>query len=54
MTAWMQAWSECAVKVERETNCVSGRHEAIPVEMRWQLTSLLAGMILSLHQEATT
>jgi len=54
MTAWMQAWSECAVKVEPETNCVFGRHEVVPVDMRWQLTSLLAGIILSLHQEATT
>ena len=53
MTTWMQAWSECAGKVEPETRSVSGGNETIPVEMRAQLTSLLAGMILSLHQEAT-
>jgi hypothetical protein len=53
MTAWMQAWSECAGKVEPETRSVSGGHETIPLDMRSQLTSLLAGMILSLQQEAT-
>jgi hypothetical protein len=53
MTAWMQAWSECASKVEPETRSVSGGHESILVDMRSQLTSLLAGMILSLQQEAT-
>jgi hypothetical protein len=53
MTAWMQAWSECAGKVEPETRSVSGGNETIPVDMRSQLTSLLAGMILSLQQEAT-
>jgi hypothetical protein len=53
MTAWMQAWSECAGKVEPETRSVSGGNETIPVDMRSQLTSLLAGMILSLQQETT-
>ena len=49
----MQAWSECAGKVEPETRLVSGGNETIVVDMRSQLTSLLAGMILSLQQEAT-
>jgi len=53
MTAWMQAWSECAGKVEPETRSVSGGNETIPVDMRSELTTLLAGMILSLQQEAT-
>jgi hypothetical protein len=52
MTAWMQACSECAV-VETEPCSLSGTQETIPVEMRSQLTTLLAGMILSLQQEAT-
>lgn len=52
MTAWMQAWSECA-SVETETRSALRGNETIPVELRSQLTSLLAGMILSLQQEAT-
>ena len=52
MTAWMQAWSECA-GVETETCSLSGAKETIPLQMRSQLTTLLAGMILSLQQEAT-
>ena len=53
MTAWMQAWSECAGNVEPETPSVFDDREAIPVDMRSQLASLLAGMILSQQQEAT-
>jgi len=53
MAAWMQAWSECTGKVELGTRSVSGGNETILVDIRSQLTSLLAGMILSLQQEAT-
>jgi hypothetical protein len=53
MTAWMQAWSECAGNVEPEMPAQPGGNETIPVDMRSQLTALLAGMILSLQQEAT-
>jgi hypothetical protein len=52
MTAWMQAWSECA-RVDTETRSVPGGNETVPVELRSQLTSLLAGMILSLQQEVS-
>jgi hypothetical protein len=52
MTARMQACSECAA-VETEPCSLSNSQETIPVEMRSQLTTLLAGMILSLQQEAT-
>jgi hypothetical protein len=55
MTTWMQAWSECA-SFETETHSPSGgneRRETIPVDLRSQVTSLLAGMILSLQQEAS-
>ena len=51
MTAWMHAWSECA-DVETETCSISGAKETIPADMRSQLATLLAGMILSLRQEA--
>jgi hypothetical protein len=54
MTAWMQAWSECAGNVEPEMPAQpGGGNETIPVDMRLQLTALLAGMILSLQQEVT-
>jgi hypothetical protein len=53
MTAWMQAWTECAGNVEPATHPQFGANETIPVDLRSQLTTLLAGMILSLQQEAT-
>jgi hypothetical protein len=52
MTSWMQAWSECA-SFETETHSPSDGNETIPVDLRSQVTSLLAGMILSLQQEAS-
>ncbi len=52
MTAWMQASSECA-DAETETCSISGGKETLPADMRAQLATLLAGMILSLRQEAT-
>jgi len=52
MTAWMQAWLECAGNVEPATRSQPVVHETIPVEMRSQIAILLAGMILSLQQEA--
>jgi hypothetical protein len=52
MAAWMQAWSECASSVEKATPSQPVIHGTIPVDMRSQVTSLLAGMILSLQQEA--
>ena len=52
MTAWMQAWSECAGNVEPARRSQPVVHETIPVDMRSQIATLLAGMILSLQQEA--
>jgi hypothetical protein len=54
MTAWMQAWSECAgnVEVEPARRSQPVVHETIPVDKRSQIATLLAGMILSLQQEA--
>jgi len=49
----MQAWSECSGNAEREMRVAPGGNEIIPLGLRSQLTSLLTGMILSLHQEAT-
>lgn len=52
MTAWMQAWSECA-DAETEACSISGSKETLPADIRSQLATVLAGMILSLRQEAT-
>ena len=52
MTAWMQAWSECTSSVEPAARSQPVVHETIPVDMRSQIATLLAGMILSLQQEA--
>jgi hypothetical protein len=52
MTAWMQAWSECTGHVEQATCPRPGTAETIPVDLRSQITTLLASMILSQQQEA--
>jgi len=53
MTAWMQAWPECAGHAEHHpTRTQSGSSETITADMRAQITTLLAGIILSLQQEA--
>jgi hypothetical protein len=52
MTAWMQAWSECAGNVEPPTSAQPGADENVSLDIRSQITTLLASMILSLQQEA--
>jgi hypothetical protein len=52
MTAWMQAWSECARPVEPVSRSQPEVDETIPADMRSEITTLLAGMILCLQQEA--
>jgi hypothetical protein len=54
MTAWMQAWSECASRVEPSTHSQPRVDATIPADTRTQITALLAGMILCLQQEATS
>ncbi len=51
MTAWMQTWSECTGNVEPATSSQPGVYETIPADMRSQIATLLAGMILSQQQE---
>lgn len=52
MTAWMRAWAECVATVEPVTRSQAGANEVIPADMHPQITTLLAGMILFLQQEA--
>jgi hypothetical protein len=54
MTAWMQAWSECAGNVESGPRSQPVIDECIPGDIRSQITTLLAGMILCLQQEASS
>jgi hypothetical protein len=54
MTAWMQAWSECAPHSEPSLRSQAGIDETIPGDMRPLITTLLASMILCLQQEATS
>jgi len=49
----MQAWSECAPHSQPSLRSQAGIDETIPGDMRPLITTLLASMILSLHQEAT-
>jgi hypothetical protein len=53
MTAWMQAWSECVPHSEPSLRSQTSIDETIPGDMRPLITTLLASMILCLHQEAT-
>jgi len=53
MTAWMQAWSECAAHVEPGTRPQDSVDRTMSADMRSQITTLLAGMILCLQQEVT-
>ena len=51
MTAWIQAWSQCTVTPKAHSQpAMAG---AIPIDLRTQVATLLAGIILGLHQEAT-
>jgi hypothetical protein len=50
----MQAWSECAGNVESGPCSQPVIDELISSDMRSQITTLLASMILCLQQEATS
>jgi hypothetical protein len=54
MTAWMQAWSECAPHIEPSPRTEPGVDATIPAGLRSQIATLLAGMILCLQQEGTS
>ena len=52
MTAWMQAWSnclDCATPLALSQSATT----PVPVDVQAQVVTLLAGIILDLHQEAT-
>jgi hypothetical protein len=54
MTAWMQAWSQCSDGAAPNTHPQPATMlAAVPMDLRAQIATLLAGIILSLQQEAT-
>jgi hypothetical protein len=53
MTAWMQAWSQCADHVAPNAHPQPAMTAAVPIDLRAQVATLLAGIILGLQQEAT-
>jgi hypothetical protein len=53
MTAWMQAWSQCADRGAPNTRPHPASIAPVPKDLRAQIATLLAGIILGLQQEAT-
>jgi len=54
MAAWMRAWSQCAPPTEPGSRAASGDDETVPADLRSQIATLLAGMILCIQQEGTS
>jgi len=53
MTAWMQAWAQCTDHVTPNARSQPATTAAVPIDLRAQVATLLAGIILGLQQEAT-
>jgi hypothetical protein len=53
MTAWMQAWAQCTDHVSPNAQSQPATAAAVPIDLRAQVATLLAGIILGLQQEAT-
>ena len=53
MAAWMHAWSQCAADLGAPDRSPRTASAAVPIDMRTQIATLLAGIILGLQQEAT-
>jgi hypothetical protein len=54
MTAWMQAWSQCVDQdAPNAYSQPATTAAAVPIDLRAQVATLLAGIILGLQQEAT-
>ena len=53
MAAWMQAWSQCVSSVGANAQSQSATMTSAPIDVRAQIATLLAGIILNLQQEVT-
>jgi len=56
MAAWIDAWSQCISDATSPTRSspATATTAPVPIDVRAQLATLLAGIILGLPQEATT
>jgi len=54
MAAWMQAWSQCVSDVRATTSSQPTTMTSAPIDVRAQIATLLAGIILNLQPEVTT
>jgi hypothetical protein len=54
MAAWMQAWAQCTDHVAPNAHSRPATIAAVPIDLRAQVATLLAGIILGLQQEATS
>jgi hypothetical protein len=52
MTGWMQAWSQCS-SVTPHAQTQPATMAPVPLDVRAQVATLLAGIILGLQQETT-
>jgi len=52
MTGWMQAWSQCS-GVTPQAKAQPATMAPVPIDIRAQVATLLAGIILGLPQEIT-
>jgi hypothetical protein len=53
MAAWMQAWSRCTSCVAPQAQTLPAIAAPVPVDVRAQVATLLAEIILTLQLEAT-
>lgn len=53
MKAWMQAWSQCPGHISPQAQTQAAMAAPVPLDVRMQVATVLAGIILSLQQEAT-
>jgi hypothetical protein len=53
MTAWMQAWAQCTDPDAPNAQSRPAMTAPVPIDLRGQVATLLAGIILGLQQEAT-
>jgi hypothetical protein len=52
MRAWMQAWSQCPSHLTPQAQTQPATVAPVPFDVRMQLATVLAGIILGLQQEA--
>jgi hypothetical protein len=53
MTAWMQAWSQCTDGTTTQAQPRPATPAAVSIDLRTQIATLLAGIILDLQHEVT-